>query len=162
MSYARFFVMVITSMVAMFVLMYLNTFSIDHMFFSQTRAWMAVVMGAAMAILMLLVMWSNFDSRRANLTLLAVSICVFSAALWLVRSQVTVGDIAYMKAMIPHHSIAVLTSSRAQIRDLRVRVLADGILSTQVREIAEMRTLISELEKHPPGEDAPVLEAAPP
>jgi uncharacterized protein (DUF305 family) len=77
--------------------------------------------------------------------------------LWLVRSQATVSDVAYMKAMIPHHSIAVMTSDRATIRDPRVRKLADGILATQVREIAEMKTLIADLERHPPPADAPRL-----
>ena len=70
------------------------------------------------------------------------------------RSQQTVGDIAYMKAMIPHHSIAILTSSRAHIRDPRVRELADGIIAAQVREIDEMKALIVDLEAHPIHDDA--------
>jgi uncharacterized protein (DUF305 family) len=64
----------------------------------------------------------------------------------LVRSQATVGDVAWMKAMIPHHSIAILTSERARITDPRVRELADGIIATQRREIAEMEALIADIE----------------
>jgi uncharacterized protein (DUF305 family) len=51
-----------------------------------------------------------------------------------------------MKAMIPHHSIAILTSRRAQISDPRVRQLADEIIAAQEREIAQMEALIADLE----------------
>jgi len=57
--------------------------------------------------------------------------------------------------MIPHHSIAILTSRRAHIRDLRVRELADGIIEAQVREIAEMERLIADLEANPIPDGAP-------
>ncbi|MBS5905459.1 MAG: DUF305 domain-containing protein, partial [Acetobacteraceae bacterium] len=84
----------------------------------------------------------------------------FAGALWLVRSQQTVGDVAYMKAMIPHHSIAIMTSERARIRDPRVRQLADSIIEAQVREIGEMKQLIAELEANPPASSSPVLQPA--
>ena len=119
MSYLRFAAMIATSTVVMFGLMYLNTYAVDHIFFSQTRAWMAFVMGATMAE--------------------------------------TVDDVSYMKAMIPHHSIAIMTSERAQIQDPRVRLLADRIIEAQVREIDEMKTLIADLQENPPADDAPVL-----
>ncbi len=73
-------------------------------------------------------------------------VVVFAAALWLVRSQVTVDEVSWMKAMIPHHSIAILTSKRAHISDPRVRKLADGIIEAQRREIGEMKALIKDLE----------------
>lgn len=98
-----------------------------------------------------------YASRRANLAVVALSIVVFAVALWLVRSQATVGDVSYMKAMIPHHSIAVLTSERAHIRDPRVRKLADNIIEAQVREIREMKQLIEDLERNPTPADAPDL-----
>jgi uncharacterized protein (DUF305 family) len=145
----------------MFGLMYLNTFSMDHVMFSQTRAWMAVLMGAVMAAIMLAFMWNMYSSARANVAILAGCAVAFVAALWLVRSQATVYDISYMEAMIPHHSIAIMTSSRAHIRDPRVRKLADGILQTQVREIAEMKALIESLRSHPVSEAAPDLPPAP-
>ena len=143
--YARFAAMVIASTVVMFGLMYLNTYEVEHVFFSETRAYMAVVMGAAMAMTMLGFMLHMLKNRQANIAILIVGTLVFSAALWLVRSQATVGDVSYMKAMIPHHSIAIMTSRRAQITDPRVRKLADGIAETQVREIAEMKGLIEDL-----------------
>lgn len=119
MSYVRFGTMIATSTVVMFVLMYLNTYAIDHIEYSQTRTWMALVMGAAMSVIMLSFMLSMYTNRLANAAIFIASVLVFSGALWLVRSQQTVDDVAYMKAMIPHHSIAVMTSERAQIRDPR-------------------------------------------
>jgi hypothetical protein len=149
MSYARFMGMIAASTVVMFVLMYLNTFAFGHIFYSQTRMWMALVMGAAMAIVMLAFMWSMYPSTTANVAIVAVSAIVFVVALWLVRSQATVDDVSYMKAMIPHHSIAIMTSERAHIRDSRVRQLADSIIEAQVREIGEMKPLIDSLEREP-------------
>ena len=145
-SYARFAAMVATSTVAMFGLMYLNTFQLDHVFFSETRVYMALVMGAAMAIVMLAFMRHMYNRRWVNLGVVAASVIVFSAALWLVRSQRTVEDVSWMKAMIPHHSIAILTSERARISDPRARKLADQIIESQRREIDEMKALILDLE----------------
>ncbi|NVI97590.1 DUF305 domain-containing protein [Myxococcus sp. AM009] len=157
MNYARFGAMIAASILVMFGLMYLNTYALDHVRFSQTRAWMAVVMGATMAVIMLLFMWSMYGNRRANVAILAGSITAFAVALWLVRSQETVSDVSYMKAMIPHHSIAIMTSKRAHLRDPRVRKLADGIIEAQVREIGEMETLIADLERNATPEGAPDL-----
>lgn len=145
-TYARFGVMIGTSTGVMLVLMYLNTYQLDHVYFSETRAYMALMMGAAMAIVMLGFMLGMFDSRRANIAILGASVAVFVVSLWLVRSQATVEDVAWMRAMIPHHSIAILTSERAHIRDPRVRRLADAIIQSQRREIAEMKALIEEMD----------------
>ena len=104
MSYARFGLMILVSTVVMFGLMYLNTYALEHVFYSQTRTWMALVMGATMAIIMLLFMLGMYRNRTANMAILVASVLAFAGSLWLVRSQQTVGDVAYMKAMIPHHS----------------------------------------------------------
>jgi hypothetical protein len=157
MGYARFGAMIATSTVVMFGLMYLNTYALEHIAYSQTRTFMALVMGAAMAIVMLGFMWSMYANRRANVAILVASAVVFAGALWLVRSQETVDDVAYMKAMIPHHSIAIMTSERVHIRDPEVRLLADRIIEAQVREIDEMKGLIARLEQAPPAADAPDL-----
>lgn len=146
-KYARFGLMIVTSTVVMFGLMYLNTYALDHVFFSETRAYMALVMGASMAVGMLAFMSGMVTNRLANVAIVAGSIAVFALALWLVRSQATVTDVSYMKAMIPHHSIAILTSGRAHISDPRVRKLADGIIEAQRKEIAEMKALINDLER---------------
>ncbi len=148
MSYWRFLAMIATSTAVMFGLMYLNTWTWDHALFSETRFWMAFVMGAAMAVIMLSFMLGMYSDRKKNAAIFAGAVIVFAGALWLVRSQETIGDVAYMKAMIPHHSIAVLTSERAHIRDPRTRELAKAIITAQRREIAEMKYLISQIEEH--------------
>lgn len=157
MSYARFGAMIATSTVVMFGLMYLNTYALDHVWFSQTRAWMALLMGAVMAFIMLGFMLAMYRSRGANIAIFVGAVVVSAAALWLVRSQETVDDVSYMKAMIPHHSIAIMTSRRAHTRDPRVRELADSIIEAQVREIAEMERLIADIEANPIPADAPDL-----
>ena len=145
-AYARFGVMIATSTLVMLGLMYLNTYALDHVFFSETRTYMALVMGASMAIVMLAFMRHMYTDRRANAAIFVGAAAVFAIALWLVRSQATVDQVSYMKAMIPHHSIAILTSERAGISDPRVRKLADEIIAAQRREIEEMKALIAELE----------------
>lgn len=147
MSYWRFAAMIATSTVVMFGLMYLNTYAFEHVFWSETRAWMALLMGAVMAVIMLSFMLSMYQKKRINIAIYIGSVVVFALTLWLVRSQATVGDAEYMKAMIPHHSIAIMTSERAQITDPRVRRLADEIIAAQRREISEMKYLINELER---------------
>lgn len=122
---------------------------------------MAVYMGATMAIIMLAFMWKMYEGRRTKLTIIAASALIFAASLWLVRSQQTVNDVSYMRAMIPHHSIAIMTSERAHIHDPRVRELADNIIEAQVREIAEMKALIADLEVNPTPSEAPDLDAVP-
>ncbi|MFH1346345.1 MAG: DUF305 domain-containing protein [Pseudomonadota bacterium] len=159
MAYTRFAAMIATSTIVMFGLMYLNTYALDHVWFSQTRMWMAFVMGAVMAVIMLAFMLKMYPDKRANVAIAIGSVVIFSVALWLVRSQQTVDDVSYMKAMIPHHSIAIMTSGRAHIRDPRVRKLADDIIEAQVREIAEMKQLIGDLSRNPPRSEAPDLPA---
>lgn len=160
-KYMKFGAMIATSTAVMFVLMYLNTYAVDHVFFSETRFYMAFVMGAAMAVVMLLFMLKMYENKKANTAIFLASFVIFGFALWLVRSQATVEDVSYMRAMIPHHSIAILTSGRAHIRDPRVRKLADGIIEAQVREIAEMKQLIADLEANPVPADAPDIKAVP-
>lgn len=145
-SYWRFMAMVATSTAIMFALMYSNTYAAEHVFWSETRFWMMFVMGAMMMAVMLLFMWGMYKDRTKNFVVLGVAAVVFVLALWLMRSQATVDDTEYMSAMIPHHSIAIMTSERANIEDPRVRELADEIIAAQRREIAEMKALIADIE----------------
>jgi hypothetical protein len=143
--YLRFAAMILTSTTVMFGLTYLSTYAVDHVLFSEMRLYMAAIMGAAMAVVMLLFMLSMYDDRSANAVVVVTAAVVFGFALWLMRSQAAVDDIDYMEAMIPHHSITVLTSRRARITDPRVRELADEIIEAQLREIDEMKRLIADL-----------------
>lgn len=144
-KYWRFAAMIGTSSLIMFILMYFNTFAFEHLRWSETRFYMTFVMGAAMAVVMLSFMLGMYKNTKLNLGIYAGSALVFILALFLVRSQVTVGDQSYMKAMIPHHSIAIMTSERAALEDARVRQLADEIIQAQRREIEEMNWLIRDI-----------------
>ena len=144
--YGRFLAMIGTSTAVMYVLMYLNTYTLDHVYWSETRFYMAFYMGAAMTVIMLGFMLMMYKDRRTNLMIFGGSLVVFALSLWLLRSQTLVGDQAWMRAMIPHHSIAILTSERADIDDVRARELADEIILAQRREISEMQWLIDDIE----------------
>ncbi|AYE85397.1 DUF305 domain-containing protein [Sulfitobacter sp. D7] len=159
MSYWRFAAMIATSTIVMFGLMYLNTYAFEHVFFSETRTYMALLMGAVMAVIMLSFMLSMYSNKAINIVIYIGSIAVFALTLWLVRSQVTVGDTSYMRAMIPHHSIAIMTSERAELSDPRVRKMADGIIAAQRKEIAEMRSLIADIEENGDAVDPELGEA---
>lgn len=147
--YVRFGLMITTSTIVMFALTYTNAFSVDHVRFSEERLYMAVLMGAAMALIMLAFMWGMmYRNRLANVGIVVGAVVLGGTALYLSRSQALVEDESYMKAMIPHHSIAILTSERADIDDVRVRELADGITKAQRMEIKEMDWLIQDIREN--------------
>ncbi|MAL10599.1 MAG: DUF305 domain-containing protein [Maricaulis sp.] len=160
-KYWKFGAMILTSMIVMFAIMYLNTYSIDHVTFSETRFYMTFVMGAAMAVVMLSFMLGMYSNPKINVAIYAGSALVFFLALWLVRSQETVHDESWMSAMIPHHSIAILTSERANISDVRVRELADSIIEAQRREIAEMKWLLDDIAANGEAETEAEAQARP-
>ena len=143
--YIKFSLMILTSTVVMYIMMYFNTYQLDHVYFSETRAYMALYMGAGMAVIMLAFMSNMYKKTKLNLLVYGLSVVIFAVGIWGVRSQATVDQVDWMQAMIPHHSIAILTSSRADIEDPRVRKLADDIIEAQKREIGEMQALIEEL-----------------
>jgi uncharacterized protein (DUF305 family) len=146
MAYKRFLAMIVTSTVVMFVLMYSTVYESSHLWFSQTKFWMALYMGGTMAIIMLAFMLSMYGDKRKNIAIFVGSTVLILTSYGIVRAQSTVGDVSWMKAMIPHHSIAILTSERADLSDPRVQELARQIIETQRQEIAEMERLIADLE----------------
>ena len=145
-AYLRFGLMILTASVVMYVVMYLNTYSIDHVFWSWTRFFMTMMSAATMTVIMLAFMLGMYRNRMVNAAIVVAAVVVFGAGLVLVRTQATIGDVAWMRAMIPHHSIAILTSERAHLEDPRVRALADSIIEAQRKEIEEMKAYIKELE----------------
>ena len=144
-AYKNFFGMIFTSAVLMYGIMYLNTYEISHVYFSETRLYMTLLSTSVMAVVMLLFMLNMLDDKRRNMMIVGASIFVFLVSFVLMRNQTTIDDVDYMEQMIPHHSIAILTSENAKIEDPRVRKLADDIIEAQKREIDEMSKLIKEL-----------------
>ena len=150
--YLRFAAMIATSTTVMFVLTYTNAFAWEHVRWSEERFYMAVLMGGAMALVMLAFMRSMmYRNGRLNLVIVGVALALMAGGYTLSRSQALVDDTAYMKGMIPHHSLAILTSERAGIEDVRVRELADGIIAAQREEIKEMDWLIADIDEHGPA-----------
>ncbi len=146
-SYRKFYLMLGLSFIAMYCTMYLNTYSIDHVYFSMTRFYMACLGISAMGVIMFVVMKNMYTNKKQNMGILIGCVSLFTISLTLVRTQEPViGDVLYMKGMIPHHSIAILTSERADIKDPEVRKLADGIIAAQKKEIEEMKNMINRLE----------------
>lgn len=146
-NYRTFFLMLACSFVAMYVTMYLNTYAIDHVYFSLTRFYMTCLGISAMAVIMWFFMRKMYNNKNKNTIVLAGSFVLFVTALGLVRAQSPIiGDVLWMKAMIPHHSIAILTSGRADIKDPEVKKLAEDIIKAQKKEIEEMKLMIKRLE----------------
>lgn len=144
--YTKFVLMLLGSFIAMYITMYFNTYEINHVYFSLTRFYMACLGISAMAVIMLLFMLNMYKNKKKNIAIFLGSVILFASALTLVRTQTPIGDLIYMRAMIPHHSIAILTSKRADIKDPEVRKLADDIILAQEKEIAEMKAFIKRLE----------------
>src|SRR3546814_230553 len=148
MSWGRFAAMIATSTVIMFFLMYQLVYSAEHATFSLNRLLASLVMGCTMALVMLGFMWSMYKGMAIKAAVLAGALLLGAGLLAVNRSQALVGDLAFMRSMIPHHSIAINNARKSSISDPRVRELADEIISSQVREIAEMQLLIEDIERN--------------
>ncbi|GAA4003560.1 DUF305 domain-containing protein [Sphingomonas humi] len=147
MGWGRFAAMIVTSTVIMFFLMYQLVYRWEDALFSMTRLVSSLVMGCVMTAVMLAFMWSMYRPQAFKIAVLAIAIVGGIGLLAINRSQALIGDVDYMKSMIPHHSIAINNSREADIRDPRVRYLADRITRDQVKEIAEMKSLIADIER---------------
>ena len=145
-SYAKFIGMIITAAILMYGVMYLNTYELGHVFFSEMRLYMTILSTSVMAVVMLIFMLGMLKDKKINMAIVGISVVVFASSFYLMRNQTTIDDVDYMQGMIPHHSIAILTSKRANITDPRVRKLADDIIKAQEKEIAEMKALIEDLD----------------
>ena len=156
MGWGRFALMITTSTVIMFFLMYHLVYSADHATFSLNRLLSALIMGAVMTVVMLAFMWKMYEGQGVKIAVVALAALAAAGLLAANRSQALVGDSAFMKAMIPHHSIAINNARKASISDERVRRLADEIIASQVREIAEMKALLADIDANGERSRAPL------
>ncbi len=145
--YSKFALMLIVSFLIMYAVMFLNVDSVDHIYLSMNRLYMALLMVAPMALLMLAFMGHMYKDKKANTAIVVASLAVMIGVFTLLRNQTFVGDVQYMKAMIPHHSSAILTSQNAAIKDPEVRQLADDIIKAQEEEIAQMKAMLDRLQR---------------
>lgn len=145
-KYTTFLFMCICSAISMYITMYFNTYEISHIYFSWTRLFMTLTGVSGMALIMLLFMRKMYTNKIKNMTIIGVSLLVMGLSTFLVRTQTSINDIAWMRAMIPHHSITILTSKNANINDPEVKKLANDIIKAQEREILQMKKMIKRLE----------------
>tara|TARA_R110002049_G_scaffold98195_1_gene239136 strand:+ start:6131 stop:6601 length:471 start_codon:yes stop_codon:yes gene_type:complete len=146
-NYGKFAIMMATSFIIMYAIMFLNADVFDHVMLSHTRTYMTILMIAPMAFTMLLIMWGMYKDRNTNFTILGLSVIVFIATLVGLRQQTFIGDVQWMKAMIPHHSSAIMVSQKAHLKDPEAIKLAEDIIEAQEREIAQMKKMIYRLEQ---------------
>lgn len=147
MSYKKFALIMFISFICMYGVMFLNIVELNHFYISATRIYMAILMVSVMAVVMILMMGKMYPDKKMNVGIVITGIVIFTLTLAALRTQTPIGDIQYMKAMIPHHSSAIMTSENADIKDPEVRKLADGIIESQKKEIAEMKALLIKLNK---------------
>lgn len=145
MGYNKFALTMGISFIVMYSIMFINIVDIDHFYISLNRIYMALLMVSPMAIIMLLMMGNMYPDKKTNRAIIIGSIVVFGLVLTALRTQTPVGDVQYMKAMIPHHSSAIMTSQNANIKDPEVRKLADDIIEAQKKEIAEMKAVLARM-----------------
>jgi len=145
-NYKKFGIMMAVSFVIMYGVMFLNVWEGSHIMLSLTRTYMTILMVAPMAISMMLFMWGMYKNKKANYAIIISAIVLFALCLYALRAQKPIGDVQWMKAMIPHHSSAILTSSRANFEDAEVQKLANEIIKAQEKEIAEMKNMLDRLE----------------
>jgi hypothetical protein len=148
MGWGRFAAMIATSTLIMFFLMYQLVYEADHLMFSVNRLIASFVMGSVMTMVMLGFMWSMYEGQGLKIGVMASAAVLAVVLLYVNRSQSLIADTSFMKAMIPHHSIAINNARKAEIRDPRVRDLADEIIASQVREIAEMKLLLEDIDRN--------------
>lgn len=144
--YGTFLITCLISGMVMYITMYFNTYKLNHVYFSWTRMYMTLIGVSGMAIVMFLMMRNMYTDKLKNGFIILGSLLLMTISTFLVRRQIPIQDVRWMKAMIPHHSIAILTSSRADIKDPEVKQLADAIIEAQRREIVEMKAMIKRLE----------------
>ncbi|MEO5909081.1 MAG: DUF305 domain-containing protein [Ginsengibacter sp.] len=147
MSYKKFVLMILVSFIFMYGIMFLNIVDLNHFYISINRIYLAILMASAMAVIMMAMMYKMYPNKKRNNFIMIIGLAVFAFTLAGVRTQTPISDVQYMKAMIPHHSSAILTSENANIKDPEVRKLADGIIEAQVKEIAEMKAILKRMEK---------------
>ena len=146
-NYTKFILMLICSAISMYITMYVNTYEFSHVFFSWTRMYMTFIGIGGMAIIMFLFMRKMYTDKVKNIAIILGSIVLMVASTFFVRQQIPIDDLKWMRAMIPHHSIAILTSNKAELKDPEVKKLAEEIIKAQEREIGEMKKMIERLEK---------------
>jgi len=127
--------------------MFLNVDEANHIYLGTTRTYMASLMVSSMAIVMMLMMGKMYPNKRLNTGIILGGVVLFGLVPAGLRTQTPIGDVQYMKAMIPHHSSAILVSKNANLKHPEVIKLSEGIIALQKKEIADMKAVLTRMEK---------------
>ena len=145
-NYQKFAFMLIVSFINMYAIMFLNVDVFSHVMLSTTRTYMSILMVAPMAISMLLFMWGMYPNKKVNYSIIGIAVLIFASTLAMLRNQTLISDVQWMKAMIPHHSSAIMVSQKANLQDEEAKELSVSIIEAQKREIEQMKKMIERLE----------------
>lgn len=129
----------------MFLIMYAMIASLDHLYFNLGNVYMTLMMVAAMALIMLVAMRKMYPSRRANLIVAGLAVAAFAVGWQGTQAQAGIGNEQFARAMIPHHSGAILMCREARLTDPELVKLCRDIISAQEREIAQMKRVLERL-----------------
>lgn len=149
--YLRFGAMILTAMVVMYWVMFVSSWEWSHVRFSMSRVFMALTMGGAMVLVMLAWMLNMYKNTKVNVAIVLAGILLLGLGTYLDRQQLTVGNNDFMRAMIPHHSLAITRAERSHLDDVRVCELAVEISEAQRKEIREMDWLIGDIRENGPA-----------
>ena len=131
--------------VAMYVLMYAMVDSVRQVVPNSNNLYMAGLMTSPMLLMEVVLMRSMYPDRRKNAVVIGAGLILLISAFAAIRSQALVGDVQFLKSMIPHHSGAILMCREGLLSDPRVQNLCRAIVDSQKREIEEMETLLDSL-----------------
>lgn len=130
------------SLLIMYVAMFAMIWSFGEFVQNVNFLYMALIMWAPMAIVMMLTMKSMYQDGRLNIILYAVFALTLVLSFAAIRAQSLVGDRQFLRSMIPHHSGAILMCERSTIRDPEIQQLCREIIASQKAEIDQMKTLL--------------------
>ena len=144
-SYRNLAIELIVHFIIMYLVMYTMIATLDHLYFNLNNVYMTLMMVTPMALLMLVLMRSMYENKRANLIIAIGAVVIFAGSFYAMRSQAAIGDKELIRGMIPHHSGAILMCGKAKLTDPELITLCDEIVDAQEREIAQMQAVLERL-----------------
>ena len=145
--YRKLFAELALDFVIMFFVMYAMIASAEHLYFNIGNVYMTLMMVAPMMALMIFFMGKMYPSPRANRMLIGLAALIFAVGWFGMREQLGVGDAQFLRSMIPHHSGAILMCEKAKLSDPETVRLCQNIIAAQQREIAQMQTILTRVER---------------
>ena len=129
--------------VVMYFVMYTMIDRVDHLYPNLNNGYMTAMMVSSMAVVMAVTMKTMFSSPRMRWGVAGAALLVGLLAFAGMRTQAGVGDASFLRAMIPHHSGAILMCERATLTDPEIVALCGDIVRSQRAEIAKMKELLA-------------------